>query len=142
MKMKDRIKPIDVSILSTYMGRSLTLVVTLAVVGIAVSAYLAGGGPERNTISMCVPAGSSAIAAMRTYEPLRVLLSKVTRRPADLVACEGVWPAGCDLYIMSTHAYFADADKLGLEALHEVLSGDGTQERAILVARGPDRGEG
>ena len=84
LRMKDRIKPIDVSILSTYMGRSLTIVVTVVVVGIAISAYLAGGGPERNTISVCVPAGSSAIAAMRTYEPLRALLSKVTRRPADL----------------------------------------------------------
>ncbi|MFQ5512675.1 MAG: hypothetical protein ACE5EO_12615, partial [Candidatus Krumholzibacteriia bacterium] len=134
--MRDRIKPIDVSILSTYMGRSLTIVVAVVVVGIAVSAYLTGG-PERNTVSICVPAGGSAARALRRYEPFRALLSSETRRPAELMACEGTWPPGCDLYVMPAHEYFRHARELGVTAFYEVLLGAGTDGGAVLVARSP-----
>ncbi|MEE9268895.1 MAG: PhnD/SsuA/transferrin family substrate-binding protein [Candidatus Krumholzibacteria bacterium] len=138
MKMKDKIKPFDVSILSTYMGRSLTLVVTVAVVGITVSAYLSSGGPQRGTINVCVPAGTSAVSAMRKYEPLRAVLSRETRRPAELVACDDTWPAGCDLYVMPVHTYLRHGEPLGIAAIYEVVSGDEKQNDAVLVARASD----
>jgi len=131
--MKDRIKPIDLSIISTYMGRWLTLVMTLFVVGIAISALVSGGDAQRNIIDICVYDDRPA-RVMSVYEPLRLLLSDETRRPVVLHAA-GERHVQCDLFVMSTHEFLTRKEALGIEAIYEIRRTAKRNDSAVLIAR-------
>ncbi|MDH3216785.1 MAG: phosphate/phosphite/phosphonate ABC transporter substrate-binding protein, partial [Candidatus Krumholzibacteria bacterium] len=132
--MKDRIKPIDVSIISTYMGRSLTAVVAVFVIAVAVSALISRRGVERNVIDVCVSDGHEIARSLQVYEPLTILLSRETRRPVILHACVDTWVSGHDVYIMPIDEFFRHGRRLDLEALFEVKHGERDDE-AVLIAR-------
>jgi hypothetical protein len=133
--MKNKLRLIDVSMLSSYMGRALTVFVTIFVVGIAVSALIDGRGIERNVIRVCVPARSRAGAAVRTYEPFRSLVSRETRRPVILVECSNEWPRGFDLYLMPVDEFFRRETELDVVALFEVRSSERQSDKAVVVSK-------
>jgi ABC-type phosphate/phosphonate transport system substrate-binding protein len=133
--MKNKLRLIDVSLLSSYMGKGLTVIVTVFVVGIAVSALVDGGGFERSIIRVCVRAESGAGEATEAYEPFRVLLSRETRRPVVITECGDGWPSGYDLYVMSVDSYFAREKALGISALFEVTARPGSGDKAIIIRR-------
>jgi hypothetical protein len=132
--MKNKLRLIDVSILSSYMGKALTALVTVFVVGIAVSVLIDGRGIERNFIRVCVPAGSRPGEAVKNYEPLRSVLARETRRSVMLVECTGEWPRGCDLYLMPVVEFFRWERGLDVEALYEVGSSERRNDKAIIIA--------
>jgi hypothetical protein len=133
--MKNKIRIIDVSILSSYMGKALTVLVTLFVIGIAVSALFSGGGIERNVIRVCVPRGERAGEAVVTWEPFRALLAGETRRPVVVSESGGEWPAGFDLYVMPVCDHFENGSRLGVDVLFEISATQGRRDRAVVIAR-------
>ncbi len=127
--------------LSSYMGRWLTLFVTIAVILIAVSAFFNGDlGSRRDIIRICVPAGLHPGESANRFEPLRALVSRESRRPAVLVECAGEWPADFDLFVMPMDEYFRHANVLPITPLFEIGITDRQRDKAILIA-GP-AGEG
>lgn len=121
--------------LSSYMGRWLTLFVTIAVILIAVSAIFSGGlGSRRDIIKLCVPAGLHAGESIERFEPLRALLSRESRRPVVLVECADRWPADFDLFVAPVGEYLRQAEELPIAALFEVGTTDRHPDKAILVA--------
>jgi len=133
--MKNKIRLIDVSMLSSYMGKALTGVVTLFVIGIAVSALFDGGGIERNVIRVCVPRGDRAGAAVNAWEPFRSLLGRETRRPVVVSECSGEWPRGFDVYVMPVDEFFENDTDLGVTALFEVGSQPDCADKAVVITR-------
>ncbi|UCG52532.1 MAG: PhnD/SsuA/transferrin family substrate-binding protein [Candidatus Latescibacterota bacterium] len=139
--MKDKLRLIDVSLLSSYMGRALTVVVTVFVVSVAISAYLRGGrGSEHNVISVCVPSSATEGEALRVFDPLRALLSREARRPVVLSECGEHWPPGFDLYVMPIHQYLLHEETLDVVALHEVESSERRRDKAVIISRTRDHG--
>jgi hypothetical protein len=132
--VKNKLRVIDVSILSTYMGRALTVFVTLFVVGIAASAII-GGGFERNVIRVCVPVEARPGEAVENFEPLRALLARETHRPVTLVECAGEWPSGMDLYVMPIGEYFRRERELEVKAIFEAAASEAPNDRAVVIAR-------
>ena len=66
--MKNKIKVIDFSIVSTYMGRYLTAVVAVLVFAITLSALLSGGGtPVEDIVIVGVPSRGDAETTMDYY---------------------------------------------------------------------------
>jgi ABC-type phosphate/phosphonate transport system substrate-binding protein len=135
--MKDKIKPIDLSIISSYMGRSLTGAIALFVIAVAVSSLFSGGGPQRNIIDVCV-FDSRTVWPRDAYAPFRMLLSGEARRPVVLHVCEENWDREYDLYILPTGVYLQYSARLGIEALYEVRHTQRPRDSAILVARPTD----
>ena len=132
--MKNKLRLIDVSMLSSYMGKALTALVTVFVVGIAVSVLIDGGSIEKNFIRVCVPARSRPGEAVETYETLRSLLSRETRRSVTLVECAGEWPRDCDVYLMPVGAFFRWERELDAEALYEVGASERRNDKAVIIA--------
>jgi hypothetical protein len=137
--MKNKIRLIDVSMLSSYMGKSLTVFVTIFVVGIAVSALIGDGGIEKNVVRVCVPGGPRPGEAVNTYEPLRALLGRETRQPVILVERSGQWPKGCDLYVMPVDEFFRWEGDLDVTALYEIGPSDRQNDKAVLIAPQSER---
>jgi len=133
--MKNKLRVIDVSMLSSYMGKALTVFVTIFVVAIAVSALVDGGGIEKNVIRVCVPARPRAGDAVRMYEPLRSLLSRETRRPVVLTECSSEWPRGFDVYVMPVDEFFESEKALDAAALFEVRSSARPGDQAVVVSK-------
>jgi hypothetical protein len=133
--VRNKLRVIDVSILSSYMGRALTFFVTLFVVGIAVSALIDGGGFEKNVINVCVPAGARPGDAVESFEPLRSLLGRESRRPVVLLECAGEWPPGQDIYVMPVDEFFRWERELQVAAIYDVSSSETRNDKAVFVVR-------
>ena len=133
--MKNKIRLIDVSILSSYMGKALTGLVTLFVIGIAVSALLNGGGIERNVIRVCVPRGDSAGEAVDAWEPFRALLAGETRRPVIVSESAGDFPGGFDVYVMPVDDFFENESRLGVTVLFEIGSARARGDKALVITK-------
>ena len=79
--MKNKVRLIDVNMLSMYMGRWATIISILFVVTLTLSALYGSRRGQHNIIALCVPSTMPPQAA----ECLRVLLGRETRRPVDVV---------------------------------------------------------
>lgn len=132
--MKNKIKLVDVSILSTYMGRWLTGFVTLFVVGITISALLSSGNTEHSIVGMCVGSPFLGSKTPEFFDPLRVLLARETRRPVVLSFSGEPCRSGHDLYVLPIEHYLDYADELELVPLYEVRPRF-YQDRVVLFAR-------
>ncbi|MEJ2720659.1 MAG: hypothetical protein P8181_05905 [bacterium] len=137
--MKNKLRLIDVSMLSTYMGRALTGFVTLFVIAVAVGAWLSGGGRgfDRGVITVCVHALPEEWDARRIFEPFRSLLSAETRRPVVVTECGEERPAGFELYVLPVDEYFRYERPLGIRALFEIQSSARRIDKAVVVSREP-----
>ena len=133
--MSHNIKPFDVSMISTTMGKWATALLTVFVVGVAISALVTGSGSERNIVTIGVVANEFGTHPAELFEPLRTLVASETRRSALVVGCDGV-SGQHDLYILPTAELLRHDGAYGLEAIYEVL---GPQpDAAILIARPGD----
>jgi hypothetical protein len=141
--MKNKLRLIDVSMLSSYMGRALTGIVTLFVIAVAISAYFNGGGRgfERGVIAVCVRVPAAVSDSEPIFEPFRSLLGRATLRPVVVTECREEWPVGFDLYVMPVHEYFKYERSLGIEALYEIQSSHRQTDKAVIVSREPVNGE-
>ncbi|MCZ6767243.1 MAG: PhnD/SsuA/transferrin family substrate-binding protein [bacterium] len=136
--MKNKLKIVDVSLLSNYLGKWLTVVVATIVIGLALHAIVAtGGSSERNIVSICMPDTRSP-EGKPAYEPLRSLVRRETRRPVELSTCAGEWTPGHDLYVMPIAAYFRHAELLDVEALFEITDSERRTDSAVLISRPGD----
>jgi hypothetical protein len=135
--MKNKLKLIDVSMLSSYMGRALTGIVTLFVIAVAISAWLSGGGRgfDRGVIAVCVRVVPTEWDSQRVFEPFRSLLSGETRRPVVVTQCVDEWPMGFDLYVLPVHDYFKYERPFGIRALFEIQSSVRQSDKAVIVSR-------
>ena len=140
--MKNKIRLIDVSILSSYMGKALTGLVTLFVIGIAASALLNGGGVERNVIRVCVPKADRAGQALDAWEPFRALLAAETRRAVVLSESAGRIEGGFDVYVLPVPDFFENEAGLGATVLFEVGSKPERGDQAVVIARASDEAAG
>ena len=139
--MKNKTRIIDVSMLSSYMGRWLTLGVTILIILVAASALFNGDhGAHRDIIRVCVPAGLHSGESASKFEPFRALLSRESRRPVVLVECADEWPADCELFVMPVDEYLRHAPDLPISPLFEIRTSERQPDKAILIA-GP-AGEG
>ena len=137
--MKNKIQLIDVSIISLYMGRWLTLGVFVVVISITISAILSGGGgATRNVISICAPFADGETKHERVYEPFRSLLSRETRRPVVVTGCQDAWPSDHDLYIMPVHEYLRRGKRMGIVAIVEMSGTERQNDSAVIIARSGD----
>jgi len=135
--MKNKLKIVDVSFLSNYLGKWLTTFIAVIVIGLAVHALVTrGGSSARNIVSICLPDTHSP-EGKPAYEPLRSLVRHETRRPVELSTCAGEWVPGHDLYIMPIADYFRFAEMLNVEALFEVTDSERRTDNAVLITR-PD----
>jgi ABC-type phosphate/phosphonate transport system substrate-binding protein len=132
--MKDKIAPLDVSILSSYMGRWLTAILTVFVIAVAISAFIQGSDSKRNIIGICIATDQFGADPLPVFEPLRHLVAAETRRATTVSLC---WPTPDDedLYIMSLAEFVRHERSLGLEALFEVVKSDQPGDKALLIAR-------
>ncbi|UCH82772.1 MAG: hypothetical protein JSW50_09855 [Candidatus Latescibacterota bacterium] len=135
--MKNKLRLIDISMLSSYMGRVLTVGVTLFVIVVAIAAYLSDGGRgiERGVIAICICAVPGLGDTDQVFEPFRVLLGRETRRPVIVTKCDGEQPAGFDLYILPVHRYFEAEQKLDIQALFEIQSTERQADKAVVVSK-------
>lgn len=131
--MKDNIKPFDVSILSSYMGKWLTAMVALFVIAVTLSA-LRSGHAERNIVGICV---TTEAVDEAVFEPLRNVIAGETRRATTVTRCDAPARSAWDLYVMTTADFFRYEDDLDLEALYEITPTDAV-DRAIIVSKPGD----
>jgi hypothetical protein len=137
--MKNKLKIVDVNILSSYMGNWLTLAIVVFVFAVTVSALMSGGGgTERNIVNIYVSASDETRDPVVTYDPLRRMLSARTRRPAVVELCKEAWPPGGDVYVIPIADYLALRDQLGIVALFSVSATERQKDRSVIVARSSD----
>jgi hypothetical protein len=127
--MKHRIKPVDVSIVSSYMGRFLTAIVTLLVFAITIHAYVTHGGDLAHVeFSIGVTAGEGFL------EPLRELVARSTSRRVGIVVGEDKWDSTCELYVLPLVDFLRLRDAMRLRGLFAL--GAMPNDRAVVVAGG------
>lgn len=132
--MKNKIKVIDFSIVSTYMGRYLTAVVAVLMFAITLSALLSGGGtPVEGTVIVGVPSRGDAETTLDFFEPLRSLLERNIAMTVRLEVCEDSWPESCDFLVMSVHEFQRLRESESLVAIFSVEPPGGWSGAAIIA---------
>ena len=122
--MKDRIKPLDISIVSAYLGRFQTAIVALLVIAITAHAYLTRGSARGHVaLTMAVPATGDR------YEPLARLISNHVHRSVDLAPEQ--WDDRAELFVMTPDVYFQHRRSLDLVPLFSLSEHAG--DRALIV---------
>lgn len=131
---------IDVGIVSTAIGRRLTLFLLALVLAITVSAMWPDDDPRPSMIRVGVSEAVGAGDASRSYSALARLLTDVTGAPARIVDLTGESTPGCDLYLLPAAEYCAQP---GLRALYAVRRAGGSEGGVIIAAAGdqPDVSE-
>lgn len=123
---------IDINIVSGYMGRFLTLIVTVLVLAITLSALIGlDGVADHSPIAMEVPQSGNAVG----YEALGSLITRITGRPVSIGHRDGGWNEGYDLYIFSTSEYMENAAAHSLEPLYAFCPMKRRSDAALLIAR-------
>lgn len=145
--MKNKLQVIDFNVVSAYMGRFLTAIVAVAVIGITASALLSRNrSAERGVLTVAVPpAGSmddahparAARASRGFHDSLRLLLARESNRPVDVRESgpTGDAGAGCGLFLMAVEEYLAEREEKGLVALYAVDRSAHGRDRAVVIAR-------
>lgn len=130
--MAHKIKPIDISIVSAYLGRFPTAIVAALVFAITFHALFAGPGMRAHRTFRVAVAENGAPPDF--YQPLATLLAYVSGRAVDLVPCnadEGGC-APCELYLVPA----LDAVASGLEIVAGTWAGDPSERAVFLAAAG------
>jgi hypothetical protein len=129
--MKNKLQLIDINIVSAYMGRFLTAIVTVIVLVIAVSALVSRGGIRDHLILVIeVPAPAGEF-----YEPLRYLLARETGRTVKVRARESEWCNKCELFVLPIKDFIAGQEKRELVPVYSITPTEGRRDAAVLVAR-------
>lgn len=142
--MKNKLRLIDINIVSAYMGRFMTLFVMAAVLAVTISALFSKGGVRDHlTLTIQVPSGRSADDALDFYEPLRYLLAKETGRtvrvqaPAPPAArpTSDNWCGECELYVLPMEDFVASREEQRLTALYSISPTEHRRDTAVLIKR-------
>ena len=137
--MQNKIKVIDISIVSTYMGRYLTAVVAVLVVAITISALFSSGGWETTgDLVVAVPMRESDEETLRHFEPLRTLIEQRVGRSVRLEVRGQYWPEACHLYVMSIHEFHRVRDERQLTAIYSVEPAGGLAG-AVIISGGDSK---
>jgi hypothetical protein len=134
--MKNKLRMIDINIVSTYMGRFLTIIVTVIVMAITVSALVSKGGMRNHqSLLVEVPPVAGEPDASAWFEPLRDLLAVETKRTVKVQVRGGGWRGGCELYVFPIAEFLAVGQHHGLVPLYEIGSLERRRDAALLIAR-------
>jgi len=136
--MKNKLRMIDINIVSAYMGRFLTAIVTVIVLAITISALLGGGGLRgHRALLVEVPAVGLEQAAADWYGPFRDLLAMETGRAVAVRARTGADGSGdrCELYVMPAREFVAAGQARDLVPLFSVCPLELRRDEAVLIAR-------
>lgn len=139
--MKNKLQLIDINIVSAYMGRFLTAIVTVIVLVITVSALVSRGGiRDHLTLVIEVPAAAGpapggGAAAGEFYEPLRYLLARETGRTVRVQTRENEWCDKCELFVLPIEDFIVGQKKRELVPVYSITPTEGRRDAAVLVAR-------
>ena len=134
--MNNKIRKIDINIVSAYMGRLLPVIVMLMVLAITLSAVVGVGGLRDHVILVVgVPQNGGTGSAQERYAPLRQLLARETGRTVSLSPRGTDWNDGCDLYLLETGEFVKEREKRGLVAVYSFSRMQRRSDAAILVSR-------
>jgi len=134
--MKNKVKLIDINILSSYMGRSLTWLVTVIVLGLTLSALFGGGGLlDHGATRVFVSFDVDECLGTRDWEPFRRLLARVTKRPVVLKVSSEI-PDDFDVFIGSTADFLEMRGKTELRAIATFKLSPVREKVVILAAAG------
>lgn len=130
--MNNKIGLIDINIVSEYMGRFLTLIVTLLVLAITLSALVDGEGIyDHAAITLEVPRGGDP----EKDRALRQLIVSETGRSVALTQRETDWNGTRDLYVLPVREFMEARARFGLEPLYSFCRLKHRSEAAILISR-------
>jgi hypothetical protein len=134
--MKNKIRLIDINIVSSYMGRFLTAIVTVLVLAITISALMSEGGIRGHTALVLGlgPVGTID-ETLDHYEPFRSLLASETGRKVEVHALEPEMPAPCELYVLPVRQFIEHGYDAGLAPLYSTCRMDGGRDSAVLISR-------
>lgn len=125
-----RLEPVDISIISAYMGRFQTAIVALLVFAITVHAFITQGSTRsHSTLTIAVPGGELG----RACDPVTRIVERATERPTQTVVAEDGWTTTSELYLMPAADYVRERKRLGLEPLFAMGRAGG--DRAVVVSR-------
>jgi len=137
--MKNKIRLIDVTIVSTYMGRFLTAIVTAIVLAITVSALVSDGGIRgHGTLLLEVPQVGGQQETVDYYEPLRYLLAAQTGRSVAIQMRGGGARDRCELFLLPIAEFLAYRKVEDLVPLYEIGRMERVHDEAIVIARHRD----
>lgn len=134
--MKNKVRLIDVNIVSSYMGRFLTVIVTVAVLAITVSALVSdGGNPHRRTLVLGVAADGNEPEYPEHFEPLKAVLARESGRLVELRRVSTNPEPACELYVMPA-VDFLERDYDGqLVPVYSICALAGGRDNAVLLSR-------
>lgn len=136
IKMDNKMRVIDINIVSAYMGRFLTVIVMLMVLAITLSAIVGGDGfGGHNNIVVGVPDNGETGGGQEGAAALRQLIARETGRPVTIRSRGVEWDDGCGLYLMETGEFVEERVRRGLVALYSVGRNQGGSDAALLVSR-------
>ena len=132
--MRNKLKLVDFNILSSYMGRFLTLIVMVLVFAITMSALLSEGGlREQRVFEMCIPSGT-----VERYSPLRELLANVMSRTMILQECDNKCEHRCELRVMDVAEFLVERERFGAGQAFALNRAERGTDRAVLISTGDE----
>ncbi|MCK5617844.1 MAG: hypothetical protein KAJ17_00515, partial [Candidatus Krumholzibacteria bacterium] len=111
--MKNKVRLIDITVVSAYMGRFLTAIVSAMVIAVTVSALVSKGGiRDHQTLSVGVPPMRGVVDTEDYFEPLRLLLALESGRKVEVNSHTPGWCDRCELHLLPIAEFVAaDAER-------------------------------
>ncbi|NIM18965.1 MAG: PhnD/SsuA/transferrin family substrate-binding protein [Candidatus Latescibacteria bacterium] len=135
--MKNKANLIDYNILSSYMGKFLTLIVTLLVLGITISALIGGGrDASGEVLTIGIALEEPLEQAISRYEHLSNLIGSQTRQAVEVVPYSSPRETP-DLYIVSLNKYLEIHKAVDLVPLFSVSDSRLDRDAAIIITADP-----
>jgi hypothetical protein len=134
--MDNKMRVIDINIVSAYMGRFLTVIVMLTVLAITLSAIVSGDGFDgHRNIIVGVPQKNGSGEIGDGGAALRQLVAGETGQPVSIRSRGTEWDDDCDLYLMDAREFVEERLKRELVALCSVGRKQGGSDAALLISR-------
>ncbi len=137
--MKNKVRLIDITVVSAYMGRFLTAIVSAMVIAVTVSALVSKGGiRDHQTLSVGVPPMRGVDATEEYFEPLRLLLALESGRKVEVNSHTPGWCDRCELHLLPIAEFVAAAAERDLVPLYSICRTRSGADAAVVVARSDD----
>lgn len=137
--MKNKVRLIDITVVSEYMGRFLTAIVSAIVIVITVSALVSKGGVrDHKTLLVGVPPMQGVDATEDYFEPLRLLLALESGRTVEVDSHTPGWCRQCELHLLPIAEFVAVAAERDLVPIYSICRTRSGADAAVVVARSDD----
>jgi hypothetical protein len=134
--MKNKLQLIDINIVSEYMGRFLTAIVTVLVLALTVSALVSEGGIRGNRVLVVeVTVESDGESIVAQTESLKYLIARESGSSVEIRPGSGEWCEDCDLFILPVREFLTERELRGLQALYAAYPDPSKRDAAVLIAR-------